>query len=477
MRLLSSIRGRLTLWYVLILGVILVGFSVAVYLLVWTSQLHELDTALRATADVLEVRTQGRGSGLELVMPPDHELPLHSTVYYRLVGSSGEVLAQSDDLPQPVSNAMAPVQQDPSQSAPRITTMALGNGPSLRILSRPLHPAPGAADADGTLQVATSLAPLEASLSRLRFWLIVVVPVTLLVTSVGGVFVANRLLSPISSMVAEAQHISTERLHRRLPVQNPDDELGQLAETLNDLFDRLERAFKQQQRFIADASHELRTPLASMRAEIEIARRQSRTNEAYRELLDSLLEETEHLANMVEHLLMLAQSDAGELTVHGAEFDLGTLCLRAYERLVPLAKQRGVSLSMQNAERVPVRGDADLLEHVLFILVDNSIKFTGEDGHVEIAYGSEATGAFVEVRDNGPGIPAEHQSHLFERFYRVDSSRSRHAVGSGAGLGLSIAQSIVDAHGGTIEIDSAPGQGSTFRFHLPLSKATEINSA
>lgn len=474
---LNSIRVRLTVWYVLILGIILIGFSIALYQLVRASQLHELDAALRATADVLEIRSHGSGTSLDLQMPPNRALPLHGNVYYRVLGPEGGVITQSDDLPPHAFNRLAYDQEAIGRGVGYFEDVTVPGGPSLRVLTQTLRPAENGTDASLVLQMGTSLARLEASLSRLRFLLIVIVPITLLVTSIGGVFLANRLLSPISRMVEEAQRISSHSLHRRLPLRNLDDELGRLAATLNNLFDRLERAFKNQQRFIADASHELRTPLASMRAEIEIARRHSRTREEYQALLASLLEETEHLASMAEHLLMLSQSDSGELTIHWDEFNLGTLCQRAYERLIPLAKQQGIALNMRGSQSMQLQGDAELLEHVLFILVDNSIKFTTAGGWVEIAYGIESQSTLIEVIDNGPGIPEEHRAHLFERFYRIDKARSRRSAGSGAGLGLSIAKSIVEAHRGTIEVRSSLGRGSTFTVRLPFVPSRSINTS
>lgn len=477
MRHLSSIRVRLTLWYVLILGIILIGFSTALYQLVRVSQLHELDTALRATADVLEIRSQGSGAGVDLRLPADHELPLHGGLYYRVLNDQGDVLAQSANLDTATTIGLDWPADAISNGTEAFEDVTIPEGPSLRVLSRPLHPQQSDPTVGLTLQLGTSLAPLAQSLAQLRFWLVIIVPITLALTSIGGVFLANRLLSPISHMVEEAQQISSQSLHRRLPVRDPHDELGRLAATLNSLFDRLERAFKNQQRFIADASHELRTPLASMRAEIEIARRHSRSEASYQELLDSLLEETEHLASMSEHLLMLSQSDADELTIHWGRFDLGTLCQRAYERLVPLARQEGIALHIDGAESVRIDGDAELLEHILSILVENSIKFTADGGWVRLACRADAGNALIEVSDNGPGIPEEHRAHLFERFYRVDKARAGRSAGSGAGLGLSIAKSIVDAHGGTIAVDSAIGRGSTFRVRLPLAPPAHINAS
>jgi len=279
------------------------------------------------------------------------------------------------------------------------------------------------------------------------------------------VFLADRLLRPLSHMNAGAREISGRNLNRRLPVANPDDELGRLATTLNDLFDRLERSFRNQQRFIGDASHELRTPLAAMRAELEVALRRGRSPAEYRDALESALDETQRLSRMAERLLFLAQSDAGELPVQWGDVRLDSLGRRVIDKLGTLAGEKGLYLSLEDLAPAATRGDPELLEQLAFILVENAVKYTPEGGRVRLASGADGASAWLEVADTGPGIPEAHLPHLFERFYRVDKARSR-ALG-GSGLGLSIAHSIVRAHGGAIDVDSRPGAGTRFRVTVP----------
>jgi heavy metal sensor kinase len=290
----------------------------------------------------------------------------------------------------------------------------------------------------------------------------------LLLASAGGYFLARKNLAPIASMNSQTQRISAENLSARLDVTNSRDELGRLATTINDLLARLENSFKEQQRFIADASHELRTPLAVLRGETEVALSKPRTIDEYQQSLSLIQDEAEQLSRIVEDLFILARQPINTRAALSKERvslnDAVRDCARAAQ---VLATQKGVRLKLENdPPAIALNGDHELIRRLILNLLDNAVKYTPAGGEISLALTRENGNAEIVVRDNGVGIPESAQPRVFDRFYRVDKARAR-AMG-GAGLGLSIAQWIVEVHGGDITLLSAPGKGSTFTVVLPL---------
>src|SRR5205807_7131897 len=319
----------------------------------------------------------------------------------------------------------------------------------------------------GFAVVAESLNVIEGGLRRLRHDFFAGVPLVLLVASLGGYFLARKSLAPIALMNAQTQRITAENLSSRLDVTNPRDELGQLATTINALLARLDATFTEQQRFIADASHELRTPLAVLRGETEVALEQNRGAEDYRESLALIKDEAERLSRIVENLFILARQPVDQHSIMKAPLRLNEVVSECVRSAQVLAAQRDFRLHLDGTRsEVNLNGDDELLKRMLLNLLDNAVKYTAPGGEVSVALSSQNGNARIIVTDSGIGIPAADQPRIFDRFYRVDKARSR-ALG-GAGLGLSIAKWIVEAHGGTIAVQSIPTQGSEFIVDLPL---------
>jgi heavy metal sensor kinase len=320
----------------------------------------------------------------------------------------------------------------------------------------------------GFATVAEPLSVIDDGLRTLRRDFFAGVPIILLLASAGGYFLARKSLSPIASMNRQTKRISAGRLSSRLDVTNPRDELGSLAITINDLLSRLERSFREQQRFIADASHELRTPLAVLRSETEVALNKTRTVEEYQDSLSLINDEAERLSRIVEDLFILARQplDAPHSLIKEPVLlnDAVRDCVRAAQ---VLASRKGVRLETESDQQsLVLHGDGELIKRMILNLLDNAVKYTPKDGRISISLLRENGNAEIIVRDTGIGIPKADQSHVFDRFYRVDKARSR-SLG-GAGLGLSIVSWIVAAHSGRISVESAPNQGSTFTVELPL---------
>jgi heavy metal sensor kinase len=278
---------------------------------------------------------------------------------------------------------------------------------------------------------------------------------------------AGRALAPMTRLTEATRRITADRLGDRLPVARPGDELGRLTATINDLIARLGRAFAELKRFTADASHELRTPLAVLRAEIEVALRAPPAPAEVPALLASLLEECERLGKLIDQLLTLARQDAGEARPVREPVDLATLLAGVVQDLRPLAEAKGIAFRFEPTDAPPVvAGDPDGLRRAFANLVENAAKYTPPGGAVVVRVGAADGAARVEVADTGEGIPAEHLPRVFDRFYRVDKARSREQ--GGTGLGLSIVRGIVTAHGGTVELVSTVGRGTTALVVLPL---------
>jgi heavy metal sensor kinase len=267
-------------------------------------------------------------------------------------------------------------------------------------------------------------------------------------------------------MAAHARRITAEQLHERLSEESSGTELDQLREAFNDTLSRLERSFGQLRRFTADASHEIRTPLTALRSVGEVGLRGARTADDYREVIGTMLEEVDRLSRLADELLMLSRAEAGQAQLRSEPVDLCAVGAEVVDRLSVLSEERGQKLESRLDGPVFVPGDRLALRQALMNLVDNAIKYAPEGSRVLIAAGRRPGGAFIEVQDEGPGIPPEHRDRIFERFYRVDNGRSREM--GGTGLGLSLVKWTAEAHGGRVELDTGDG-GSTFRLVLPAA--------
>jgi heavy metal sensor kinase len=319
----------------------------------------------------------------------------------------------------------------------------------------------------GALEVARTDDDVRETLGTLLLILGISYPATLVVASLGGVFLAGRALAPIDKMTRVAQRLSAEDLSQRLDLSLPDDELGRLARTFDDMLDRLDLSFRRQRQFTADASHELRTPLTAIKGQVEVALSRERDGATYREVLGAVNDEVDRLIRLVASLLTLARADAGQIALAREAVDAGELAGGAVEHVRPLARERDIDVQLEPGPQATIRGDHDLLLQLMLNLLDNAIKYTERGGRVQAGWRTTAGGIELWVRDSGPGIAEEHLPHLFDRFYRVDKARSRAA--GGAGLGLSISRWIAEAHGGTISAASRDGEGATFAAIFPRS--------
>lgn len=456
----NSVRTRLTLWYAGVLAVSLIAFALLVYYAAANVFYERQDESLRSTAETVASAYMQELEEEESIAKAN-EVVLAEMVfpnrYVEVTDAAGQVIAWSGNL---AGHVLTIPQQTLSDARTQATSFTVVN--QLRVAVVPLS-----AKKDlGYAAVAEPLSVIDEGLRRLRRDFFAGVPLILLLASVGGYVLARKSLSPISLMDQQTRHITAASLSSRLDVTNKRDELGGLATTINDLLVRLETSFKQQQRFVADASHELRTPLAVLRGETEVALAQPRDIDEYKASLNLIKDEAEQLSRIVEDLFILARQPFDAPAIMRERISLDRVVGECARAAHVLAARKDLKLTVSAGKPLSLIGDDELLQRMILNLLDNAVKYTPAGGEVSLDLVAHNGDARITVRDTGIGIPEKDQPYVFDRFYRVDKARSR-AMG-GAGLGLSIAHWIAEAHGGTICVESSAGRGSVFTVELPI---------
>jgi heavy metal sensor kinase len=316
--------------------------------------------------------------------------------------------------------------------------------------------------------VGKSLYSEEMTLHHLRWRLLGAGIAVMAIGLCGGWLLSRRATRPIQRISETAKAISASDLSRRITVEETESELGSLAQTLNETFDRLETSFQRQVRFTADASHELRTPLSIIHSHAELALTKERTAEEYKKTIETCLRAAKRTKSLVDALLVLARADAGKLDLKYERFDLKDAVDESLAMVASRAQERNVTLETDLRE-VEMEADRTRILQLLTNLLANAIQYNRDGGRVVLTVAKEESEVVLKIADTGVGIVAQDQPHLFERFFRADKARSREAGGSG--LGLAICQSIVQAHHGSISFTSRPGEGTTFIVRLPSSRS------
>jgi len=456
-----SVRVRLTLWHIGFMLLVLGVYASVVYTIVRDNSSRLMDERLHDdfdwASDMLAQRPDGS-------IAPYDETGEGDSPWLQVWSLDGQLLYDTPEArrnPVPESHKLA----DAARNEDHVVTVPEVN-PPYRVMS-------GGARIGGrpvVVQVARSEGPVAQNLQQLINILLLGLPFAIAVAGIGGYLLARRALAPIDRMSERARSINAERLNDRLPVDNPDDELGRLAVVFNDTLTRLESSFDQMRRFTADASHELRTPLTAIRSVGEVGLRGRRDETAYREIIGSMLEEVDRLALLVDRLLMLSRADTGQANLSIDVVDLPQLAEEIADALSVLAEEKNQTINVR-FDMVPRWvGDRMVLRQALLNLVDNAIKYSPAGGTIEVRVAQTQDGTTIDVVDSGPGIPPELQSRIFDRFYRVDKARSRE--NGGTGLGLAIAKWAVEVNGGRLTLEPATA-GACFRITLPQT-ATNV---
>jgi two-component system OmpR family sensor kinase len=467
---LNSIRARLTLWYVAVLGILLIIVSVGVYMYSARSLDDRFDarlgSTLEATAAALKHLGIGQSNDLQIVTRALQELNFPNQTV-AVLDAGGHVIAQKagpggPPLRLPPFNPLENIRFYELPES-RLDTDDSCRGVCQRFTNT------STASSYGVV-VMQSIEPLNDQLDMLAEVLYIVVPFTLVLASFGGWLLAGRSLAPVVAMSEQVQHISAADLDQRLSIVNPRDELGRLATTFNDLLARLSAAFSQQRQFMADASHELRTPLSVMRTAAQVTLEKTQRGESeYRDALGIIEQQTQRLSSLVEDMFILARADSAGIVADTAELYLDEVVSEAARAAAVLATRKGVKLKIGSLTEAPYRGDERLLRQMLMNLLDNAIKYTPSGGTVSVALDKYETEYRITIADTGVGISAEAQPRIFERFFRGDQSRSRSDASDegGAGLGLPIARWVAEAHQGRLKLRTSDPSGSTFVVFLP----------
>jgi signal transduction histidine kinase len=486
-RLLHSFRFRLTLLFVAILALVLAGFSVFIYTrqaqIIQAEIVNRLATQSAQLAAYYSVRLHSYEEDSEgrSINGPQVDLPLlpENTVL-ALVGLDGKVVLQQGALqPDVLAALISTWNESPGTLEPRVFTVPgeaqrnIGGRTYLFKVS-PLQTEEGW----GGYILLTSPVDPEGQLPRLAVTMALSSLLILLFAFAGGYWLADRAMKPVQAIVHTARRIGESDLSQRLNLHR-DDELGELADTFDQMLDRLQAAFERQRQFTADASHELRSPLAIIELESNRALERLRTPKEYEKVLRLIQSENEWMSSLVNELLLLARMDARQIAMRAERLDLSDVVLDVTERLNPLAQARGVVLKTGALIECYVQADRVYLAQLLINLVENAIKYTqGNDALVLVESANLVLGgqqwSLVRITDNGPGIPEEHLPYIFNRFYRMDKARSRQVDEegeqvSGSGLGLAIAKSIAEVYGGKIEVHNQVNIGKTFTVWLPAA--------
>jgi two-component system, OmpR family, sensor kinase len=452
-----SIRGNLLGWQALVLVAVVVGFGTALFLRVRYATFEQVDADLLGAAQVVATKLQQTGPNRQIEIPEAYRhrfgTDLADAPYLVVWNADGRVEIASDRVPadlRPVQGLSVTRGARPFDQRSR--------GPYREVIVR----GPAAAQ----ILVGRQTGREQNELTRLLWWL--------LGTGLGIVglgltwawFLSHRILAPVEQISGIAERISASNLSERIDRSRIKSELGRLAEVLNQMFGRLQASFQRQARFTADASHELRTPTAVVLAQSELALAKDRSPEEYREALGACYRAAKRMESLVDGLLTLARSDAGKLDIRHEPVDLREVVATSAALLKPLADQRQIELLFE-LQTVQVTGDVERLGQVVANLLDNAIAYNRAGGQVRLHLTTEERHAVLTVSDSGIGIEERDLPRIFERFFRVDRARTGNAPG-GIGLGLAICQEIVHSHGGTIDVLSALGEGSTFTVRLPL---------
>jgi heavy metal sensor kinase len=452
---LATLRGTLVVWLTIVLVAALALYSGVAYVSLRQVLRHELDERLHNDIETLEGLLQPfwTPGGVRA----SHTQPVLDEDDYRWMqvwSSDGRLLFSTS-----VATAN-PVPALASAPSDRAISIDVENNDRVRVKEESGriagHPV--------IVRVLASEARIAQELWEF-FWLIgLAAPLVAGVAVLGGYHLVRRTLRPVDRLVAAANQISAERLNVRLPVANPDDEVGQIAQALNATLAKLEDSFERMRRFTANASHELRTPLTALRSTGQAALTASRGDEPSREAIADMVEDAEQLSRLLDVMLLLAQADAGAILVDRRPVDIDLLIADVAKECEVLAQEKCQQLRLECSAGI-IAADPTVLRIAVANLLHNAIRYGPPSSPVDVRAFGDAARVTIEVHDSGPGIPPEHHAHLFERFYRVDPGRSR-ALG-GTGLGLAMTRWSVEAHSGVVDIVSAESSGSTFRIVLP----------
>jgi heavy metal sensor kinase len=458
----QSVKLRLTLWYAAAISVVLAFFAVVVYEIVEHRMESELDRQLRIDFDLVEAQLDVEETGkVRWLVQGAHgdEGFARLFAWFEVWSEDGRLLLRH--WPVPESQIERPL-PSPAAATLQFRDHEIEVDLPVRLMERPAR----LRGYGVVLRIFRDQSGMRQILRQIIEVFALTLPFAVALASFGGYLLARRSMATVGAMAAQARRITSESLEARLPNPNPHDEFGRLATVINETLARLESSFKELKRFTADASHELRTPLTALLSVGEVALRRPDDPTVLREALQSMLEEAQRLTELTEALLTLARTESGHVQVQAETLNLADVVRDVAQSVAILATDKEQDLEVSGEPEVIARADRTLLRHALLNIVHNAIRYSPARSRIILKIHRTEREAIVEIADQGPGIDPAHRTKVFDRFFRVDSGRSRSE--GGYGLGLAIAKASVERSGGRIELDSEPGRGSTFRIRLPV---------
>lgn len=447
------LRWRLTLWYLLTFGIILVLFITFLYFQLRANLFDQLDVSLQLVA---AQTANGVERVDEQLLFSDVEGVFETDFVVFLTAVNGTIWDTTG-----LNLNIAP----PSPPQPGLSTIMRGDD-RWRVFSQEVS----VDSVSGYIDVVGDMDPINDTLDGLLTLMAIGGPLALVLAGLGGGFLASRALRPIDRMTNTAQAISGSDLSQRIQYEGPPDEVGRLAQTFDSMLDRLQTAFARERQFTGDAAHELRTPLAALKGRIGVTLSRSRSQTVYQDTLQDMEAQVDRLIRLSNDLLFMARLDQGHFQPHLERIELDDFMGAVVDQIRPLTSAKSITLNESIPDDLTLRGDMDLLIRLFLNVLDNAVKFTGKNGRITLSASASSDNIQIAIDDNGPGIAAEHLPHLFERFYRVEGDRARgvgHNERGGAGLGLAIAHEIARFHGGTLAVQSTQGQGTIVKVQLP----------
>ncbi len=461
MKLFLNIKVRLTLWYLLILAILLLFFSFAAYFLLSNSLYGQIHDVSRLRTVSIESHLVEKAGNNESFSSESQDQVYQPLLVYRV---------DRDQLSKIESGEGSTIRINAPQGEfvidqKLLFTPEIKDDQEVWLYYRPSR---NEVDTYEILAIIRSTAEVRNTLETFKQVLLYVVPTTMFLAACLGFFLARKALKPVAVIARTAREIEEKDLSQKIPVQSKD-ELGSLATTLNQMLDRLKRAFDRERQFTADASHELRTPMAIIQGEATLALNKERSNEEYKKSLELISQKASHVSSVINKLLVLARADAGKERLNLSDVNLKELLNELALDVGLLCEEKEIRFQFDSQEDLIIKGDEIKLRELFLNLADNAIQYTPRGGSITISLVKRGSHACVSVKDTGIGISEEHLPHIFERFYRVDKAVSRNA--GGAGLGLAICKQIAELHGGQIEVESKVGVGSNFSILLPIIKS------
>lgn len=475
-----SVRFKAILLYMFMLALTLSVFSVIIYEGFSKTLYDDLD-------DLLSSRAEGVANSIDAYLqagPPSSDSAFASSardwveekrkdpdlmsIFVQILDTKARPIISSKGMPTIESISKDDLEDilDGDEDFDTVTVeMALGKKEKFRVYTKPVM------EDEKVIYIVQAGGPislLSLALNNLRFIFFIILPLTIILAALPGVFLVRLTLRPVDTMVKTLRQITAENLKLKIHLPDTKDEIRRLADTFNDMIERLDRSFSSQQRFIKDISQELKKPVSALKEELEAALEKNCSTEEYKSLLLRALKETDGFSRIIENLLFLSQFNSNnQMTLEIRKINMGQLVGGVVEEMRELMEEKGLSILLSSSNDIVLDGDKSQLIHMVMNLLGNAIKYTYRNGRISITVSKVARNAEIIIGDTGIGIPEDELPYIFDRFYQV--AKSRRATGRGFGLGLSTVKSIVEAHKGSIAVESRVGKGSTFTVSLPLS--------